>query len=297
MNKLFSGIKGFLIGTANVIPGVSGGTLMVIFELYERLVNAANLFLKHPIKAILSVWEILVGIFLGILGSFILLSYAYEAYPLALSLLFIGLLFGGIKPILNKLKNNFNLLNIVILIISFAVIITLPLLNSSSKIHDGFLYYLILFILGLIVAFSAIAPGISGSMMLVILGYYGHILAMGKSVFTHLAYFQFKEIIPYILPFVVLVVGFLIGVIFALKAVKALLTKFESQFYFSVTGMLFASPFAIMILLNKQFKITSFNYPQWIIGAALLFVGFALVYWMLKLETKSAKNVKENLLT
>ena len=52
-------LKGAIIGLANVVPGVSGGTLAIIFNIYKRLIEAFDLLFKHPIKAILSIWEIL----------------------------------------------------------------------------------------------------------------------------------------------------------------------------------------------------------------------------------------------
>ena len=64
----------------------------------------------------------------------------------------------------------------------------------------GSLYYLILALLGMLVAFSVVAPGISGSILLMILGYYSHLLFMGKSVFENVIQFNFSEITQYILP-------------------------------------------------------------------------------------------------
>ena len=63
MNKILSGVKGFFIGAANILPGISAGTLMVVFNVYDRFVDAANLFLKHPFKAIVSILDILIGLF------------------------------------------------------------------------------------------------------------------------------------------------------------------------------------------------------------------------------------------
>ncbi len=286
MNKIMSVIKGSLIGAANIIPGISGGTLMVIFNVYERLLNAVNLFLKHPIKALASIWDLLLGLLLGLVGSFLILSYTYQTFPLALTLLFIGLIVGGIKPLYEKIKGKISVSNSIILVVSFVVIFIMPLIKPFYAIYDGFIYYIILFILGLIVAFSAIAPGVSGSLMLIILGYYSHLLLIGKEAFEHLIRFEFKAFLPYLLPFGILIISFLIGAVFSLKIIKNIIDKHETKFYFSVMGMILASPFAIMLMLNKTNSINSFHYLEWIIGILLLSIGFLVVTVVVYFENK-----------
>ena len=121
--------------------------MAVVFRVYHRIIDAVDMFSKHPFKAIKSIWDILLGIGLGLLFGFIFLSYTYELWPVAITLFFIGLLFGGLKPIIEKIKNNFNILNIVIMVISFTFIVALPLLPKRTGIDAGFVYFLILFIL------------------------------------------------------------------------------------------------------------------------------------------------------
>ena len=68
-----------------------------------------------------------------------------------------------------KVKHNFNLVNIIVMVLSFAFIVALPLIPKRDGIDAGFVYFLILFILGIIAAFAGFAPGISGSLMLMVL--------------------------------------------------------------------------------------------------------------------------------
>src|SRR5690554_4441436 len=99
MNKLIEIAKGSLMGIANIIPGVSGGTIAVIFRIYDKLIEAINKAFKKPLEALKDTYLLIIGIILGVLIGVFLISYGYEAFPLPTTLIFIGLIFGGIKPI------------------------------------------------------------------------------------------------------------------------------------------------------------------------------------------------------
>ncbi len=293
MNKFLMFLKGAIIGLANVVPGVSGGTLAIIFNIYKRLIEAFDLLFKHPIKAILSIWEILVGILIGIFAGFLLLSYGYEAFPLATTLAFIGLLIGGIKPMFQMVKPHINLKNIFIFIVGFLLVVLLPLINSFTGIHEGWVYYLILGLLGILVAFSVVAPGISGSVILMILGYYSHLLFMGKDIFESIIQFQFTNLPQYILPISILGISFIIGLIGSVKLTKWIMNKFEIQFYAAVLGMLIACPISILIMLHKDTPLNTFGTVEWTIGGLLLIIGFLAAFWVIKVseneENKASK--------
>lgn len=286
-------LKGAIIGLANVVPGVSGGTLAIIFNIYKRLIEAFDLLFKHPIKAILSIWEILVGILIGIFAGFLLLSYGYEAFPLATTLAFIGLLIGGIKPMFQMVKPHINLKNIFIFIVGFLLVVLLPLINSFTGIHEGWVYYLILGLLGILIAFSVVAPGISGSVILMVLGYYSHLLFMGKDIFESIIQFQFTNLPQYILPISILGISFIIGLIGSVKLTKWIMNKFEIQFYAAVLGMLIACPISILIMLHKDTPLNTFGTVEWTIGGLLLIIGFLAAFWVIKVseneENKASK--------
>lgn len=294
MNKVLSGIKGFLIGAANVVPGVSSGTLMVVFDIYDRFVNAANLFFRHPIKAILSILDILIGILFGIVGTFLLVSYTYETFPLAITFLILGIVLGGYKPIMDKINGKSSPLNVIILIISMAVVITLPLLTQRESVHSGAAYYVILVLLGFITAFAAMAPGVSGSLVLLIFGYYYHILETGKSALELIIKGKFQESLSFIAPLLIFIFSAIIGAVISVKVIKKIMDKYETRFYFSVMGMLVGSPFAILILLNKQIEISSINITQRLVSILLLIVGYSLIYFLLSIENKKKHQTEEN---
>lgn len=287
MNKFLSVLKGFIIGAANIVPGISSGTLMVVFNVYDRFVDAANLFLKHPFKAIWSIFDILVGFVFGIIGSFLLVSYTYKSFPLAITLLILGLVFGGYRPIIERINGKQNLKYILIMIISAVIVAAIPLISQMNGIFEGSIYYIILLFLGLIVAFFLVAPGISGSLVLLIFGYYYHILDIGKEAFELIIKGKFTQSLPLLLPIIILAISVIIGMIFSFKLIKKIIEKYETGFYFGVLGVLIGSPFAILILLFKNYKINSFGYLEWIVGTILLIAAFFLFFYMIKLENNN----------
>ena len=278
MSKTFTIIKAIFIGITNIIPGISGGTVAVVFKLYHRLIEAVDLFTKHPIKALISIWDILVGILIGLLLGFVVLSYTYELWPVALTLFFIGLLIGGLKPILDKVKGNINILNLAIMVVSFTLLVVLPILPQRTTIDNGLVYFIVLFVVGLIAAFAGFAPGISGSLMIMILGYYQHVLELGKNIFESIRTATFDGILDNMIPLVILFAGLVAGFFISIKTIKKILKSYETPFYFSVLGMLVASPISIMLLINKTTPLHGVVSSQWVIGFGLLVLGFIISY-------------------
>lgn len=293
MNKILSGVKGFFIGAANILPGISAGTLMVVFNVYDRFVDATNLFLKHPFKAIVSILDILIGFILGIIVSFLVVSYTYKSFPLVITLFVLGLVLGGYKDVFDKIKGKQKVGYIIVLIISALIVGVMPLMSYMEGIYEGWLYYIMLFILGLFAAFFLVAPGISGALFLLIVGYYYHILDLGRNIFKLIINGQFIEGLKLLPPIIVLGVSVIIGLVISLKLIKKIMVKYETGFYFSVMGLLIGSPFAIIILLLKDYKITSFGYGQWIVGILLLILSTAGIILMNKYEKGQEKLVEE----
>lgn len=296
MHKVMNVIKGAIIGIANIIPGVSGGTLMVIFSVYERILKAIDIFFKTPIKAIISIWDILVGILLGLLAGVLFISHGYKAFPLATTLLFIGLLLGGLKPIYKKLQSEKNLLHLLILSLSFLIIAMLPLANKLTGIYEGVFYYVILLALGILSAFTMVAPGISGALVLLILGYYQHIIDLVKSLMDALFKFELNTFFNHLPALLILILGFIVGIILSAKFIKKILEKHEVPFYYSVFGMLLGAPIAIMLMLNKQTPLETFYPLEWVMGLLVLVIGFIISYGVIYLSEneESKRGINEN---
>lgn len=296
MNKLFEIIKGMFIGLANIIPGVSGGTMAVIFKIYDRLINAIADIYKTPIKSFKSLIYILIGMGLGVILGVFGISYGYEKVPFITVFIFVGLILGGLNPIYKMVDRSFyRMPNIIGFLIAFTVVVGLPLLKTSGSIQSGFIYYIMLFLVGMITAITMIAPGISGSMVLLIIGYYTHILDLAKQTIEAVVTFDIQTVLNNLFPILLLVLGFVFGAILFSKLIKLILVNYETMFYSSILGLLVASPIAIIYLLNETNPILNTPMLEVIIGLVLMTGAAYLAYVIIKQsENEESKTSERN---
>jgi putative membrane protein len=182
LNKHFSlFLKGVGMGGANVIPGVSGGTIALITGIFERLINAIKSFDLKAIRLLLKgklkefsqytdLW-FLISVFLGVAVAIIslarLFDYLFEHYPYYIWAYFFGLVLASIYFV-GKTISKWNLPVFVFLILGTAIAVIISILNPASP-NDGFFY---LAICGVVAVCSMILPGLSGSFVLLLMGNY-----------------------------------------------------------------------------------------------------------------------------
>jgi len=179
MSIIIEIIKGMIIGIANVIPGLSGGTIAVSMGIYEKLIHTINNIFKTPLKCIKEIWTYIVGIGLGIIVAVFGITYLFEVSPIPTAMLFVGLVLGAIPTIGGKIdERNISKRDIITFVVFLAVIIAVPFLKGSVATIDesSALTYFIVFILGIVAAATMVIPGVSGSMILMAFGYYEYIM-------------------------------------------------------------------------------------------------------------------------
>lgn len=264
-------IKGFIIGIANIIPGVSGGTLAITLGIYEKLINAVSHFISNIKENLKLIIPILVGAVLSLAILSNVISYALEYFKVPTTLFFLGLIVGGLPLIYKKVDKSINASNILIIIITFALVVSFTFLDSgntviSFKTMDTFKYISLLFI-GMIAAATMVIPGISGSFVLMMLGYYEPIINTIKDL-TH-----FMNIGHNILILIPFGIGILIGIVLIAKAIEFLLSKHEEKTYFGIIGFVLAS--IVSILINMGLT----NNMGFIVCGIILFIlGFGIAY-------------------
>lgn len=260
-------LKGFALGIANVIPGVSGGTIAVILGIYEKLIEIlSNLKtkLKENFKYLLF---LAIGLILAI-GLFSnAVTFCLKNYPFATILFFIGFIIGGMPPLLNKVKSKIDIKSVICFIIAFTVVmlmafITPDTMNKSLDIIN-IKTLIILFLIGVLGAASMVLPGISGSFVLMLIGYYEPIMN-SISEFTKL-----NNLTHNILILAMFGLGVLFGIIFMAKLIKILLEKYEIPMYMGIIGFVIASAISILVSVIGS----SYGVLQIIIGVILMFVG------------------------
>lgn len=183
--KLFILLKGIAMGAADVVPGVSGGTVAFITGIYERLLNAINAIDLDAIKLLFQfkikeLWDkldlnflipLLSGIGIAIFSLAKLMKYLLVNEPIGLWSFFFGLIIAS-TLLVSKEVTKWNIGSIISLIIGvvFSYYITIA---TPSEAPEGLIY---VFIAGMIAICAMILPGISGSFMLLLMGQYNHIL-------------------------------------------------------------------------------------------------------------------------
>lgn len=182
MKELFGVfIKGMAMGAANVIPGVSGGTIALITGIFERLINgiksfnitALRLLLKGDFKGFASHTDLafIVALFLGVAVSILslarLFDYLFIHYPVYIWSFFFGLILASVFFV-GKTVGRWTWFVILAFIIGFAVALTITFLTPATQ--DESFFYLI--ICGVVAACSMILPGLSGSFVLILMGNY-----------------------------------------------------------------------------------------------------------------------------
>lgn len=270
--RIFLVLKGFLIGVANIIPGVSGGTLAITLGIYEKLINTISHFFKNLKENIKFIIPIGVGAGLSILLLSRVISFCLDKYTLATILFFIGLILGGIPLLNKKIKGHYkNFSNIVIFLITFGLVLLISILkgeNIVSFANMTFVNYIWLFLVGVIAAATMIIPGVSGSFVLMLLGYYQPIIDTISSLT------KFQNIWSSMLILIPFGIGVLVGIVAISKLLEFLFKKFEVKTYFGVMGFIFAS--IITIFTGAEGLI--FSVPQLLIGILLFGIGFIVAY-------------------
>ena len=261
MKWLLDVLRGLVIGLANVIPGVSGGTMMVSMGIYDKLIYSINNLFRKFAECIRVVLPYLIGLLAGIILGSVVLNVAFENYPLPTNTLFIGLILGSLPIIMKQIRGARINAACVLIFLLFAAVVIVPKaiangtlvgenVNGGSRALPVDVLHIILYIaLGCMASASMVIPGISGSMMLKIFGYY-------EPIVTQTLGGTFKDAIPsgnwalvghnlgILLPYVI---GLVIGIFGVAKLIEFLLKKWKVYTYCGILGMVAASPAVILM--------------------------------------------------
>lgn len=287
---LFLFLKGITMGVANVIPGVSGGTIALITEIYEELINSLKSFDLKALKLLLkgqfkdftvhTNLYFLISVFGGSVFSMFsvakLFEFLFEFYPKELWSFFFGLILAsvyyvGIRVGIWKIRSY------VFFIIGTAIAVSLALLSPSSESTN--LVYI--FICGVIGVTGMLLPGLSGSFILILMGNYKLLMvdSLSKSLKFNI------DAISYLLVFIL---GSFVGLFGFSHIISWLFKRFKDCVLSLLTGFILGSLLIIWpwkeVAENRL--ITSWYLPELnsstILAISLMLIGF---YVVVKLET------------
>ena len=286
MNFLVDLIKGVFVGIANVIPGVSGGTMAVSFGIYDKLLNAISSLLKSFKKSFFTLLPIILGMAIGIVGFTYIIPWLLANFPFATSCAFTGLIIGGIPAILRSLKDGWQseekkslLVNILVFLILLAVAMAMVFLNGDSEsgialtASAGMIVKI--FFMGIIASATMVIPGVSGSLVLMILGYYFGVEAL-RALNLQGMLNQLFILIPF-------AIGCVLGIFFISKLISYLLKHFASATFSGIFALVASSPISIFYKVNQEYSMNGTSVVSIIVGVVLLVACVALTLFMEKL--------------
>ena len=245
-------LQGMVVGIANIIPGVSGGTMMVAMGLYDKLIHAIT-HLKSEFKESMKLLiPIFIGAGLAIVTLARLFEFLLENYPIPTNFAFCGLIAGSLPFIFNKVKGHtVSIGKIIAFLIFFAVVILMAVMGetngNAADVSFGVVNVIKLLLVGIIAAATMVVPGVSGSMMLMLLGYYDTILKSINQFIDALIAFDMEALFVQCAVLVPFGIGVVVGIFLIAKLIEFIFSKAEIHAYYAIIGLIIASPSAILL--------------------------------------------------
>ncbi|EOB9152057.1 DUF368 domain-containing protein [Staphylococcus aureus] len=260
-------LKGFAMGTSDLVPGVSGGTIALLLGIYNQFIaSISGIFSRRFWPSFTFLIPIIIGMLLAMGSLSNLFNYLLSQHHIPTMFFFGGLII-GIVPYLLKISNyktSFTTKHYMMVIAGIAILIVITLMNNGDK-HAGETLTLSTgliikyFIAGMCASSAMLLPGISGSFMLLVFGVYGTVmLAISEVVklnFTGLP--------------ILLAVGFgvLAGFIISSKIVQYFLTHHKLMTFALIIGFVVGSLFAVFPGLPT-------NIVMWFVSLVVFIIGF-----------------------
>lgn len=219
-------VKGIIVGIFNIIPGLSGCALLVIFNLYEKCIESISTFYKNPKEKFKFLFPIGLGIVIGtyLFSNIIftlLINYYMETY-----IVFTFFILGTIPHLFKEAaKKGFKKSYIIPFVITFSIGLFLLFLDTKSLNYNidynliGIIKY---FMIGIVLSFSTVIPGISSTAVLSLINLYGIYIYSISSL-------NIFVLIP-------VVFGFIITTFFISKLINYLLKNYYGYTYFAILG-------------------------------------------------------------
>ncbi len=289
MEIIMNIIRGILIGIANVIPGVSGGTMAVSLGIYDKIISSVTGIIRHFKESMWFLLQIFIGVGIGIIGFAYAIEFLFGKYPFPTAMAFIGLIIGGIPMMLDALQldlrrkhKKIGAGHVSAFLLLFALAVALPLIGTGTEADLSTIQVktiVILFFIGMITSATMVVPGVSGSMVLLILGYYNSIISEITGFLDALKEMNLTGVghgFAVLMPFGI---GVIVGIVVIAKLIEWLFAHYRAITYSAILGLILASPFAIFINQYKTGTL-SFSIPTVLIGVVLMLIG-TYVAWFL----------------
>lgn len=242
--------------------------------VYDKMIHAATHLFSEFKKSMKILIPIVIGMLLGIVVLARIIEYMFAKVPFQTNLLFIGLIIGGLPAIGKKVKGKtIRVGHILAFLLFFGLVAGLALLGEQEGAAADLSFNLVnivkLFGVGIVASATMVIPGVSGSMMLMLMGYYNPVLSEINNFIDNLIHFNMPGILEGCKVLVPFGIGVVIGIFAIAKIIEVIFDRFPEYAYWAIIGLIVASPVAILVM-NSFGAITIFTI---ISGIVALVVG------------------------
>ncbi len=230
-------IKGIFIGAGAILPGISSGVLCVIFGIYENLLDSILNFFQDIKKNLKFLFPIILGCFLGVFLFGNILNYIFYKFPIQTKAIFIVLILSNIPSFLRQIHSEtifqwqYFSFFLIALLIGIGSVFLENALQLSYAIENISFWYLLF--CGICMSAGVIIPGVSSTVILMLLGIYSTYLSSISSLF-----------LPVLIP---LGIGLIIGSLFFMKLTKFLLSNYRFPTFYAILGFSIGSIFILLL--------------------------------------------------
>lgn len=272
MIKWVNTIKGFLMGICELIPGVSSGTMALLLGIYDQFLGAiSRIVSKHYKKAILFLIPLVIGMGIAILSMSSLIDYLLRNHMMPTHWFFIGLI-AGVIPMMFRISNykvEFRAPHYILIVIAIAGLLLMGMSRGTEETVQNVTItvplLIKLFFSGMLASATMLLPGISGSLVLLILGSYSIIIYS----LSELTSFNLE-----VLPIVTAAgAGILAGLLIASRIIQYLLRHYTYLTYALILGLVTGSVFVIYPGLPEAGN-------SWVITITAAISGFIISWYM-----------------
>lgn len=300
--RLIELLQGVLFGMSCMIPGFSGGTMLVILGIYEKFTDSVGKLSKKPLKALGELWAYIIGALVGLGLAAITIVECLNHFPIITSGFFVGLVVATLPLIIRNIKKAKTTIGSIITFIGFCVIaIVLAFSEELGLAIDtdftvpkvsSIIYIILVSTLG---SATMIIPAASGMTVLLVFGVHAPLMSKLGSMINGIFkgnFLPFKENLWFMLPFIV---GIFIGTIGISRVISKLLEKHSSLVWYAILALIIVSPITIYkdayqkrILPNPDILNSIQNHLVLNIILSIVFaiIGFVLLYYFYNYQRK-----------
>ncbi len=306
-------LSGLLIGISAAIPGISGGTVAVILKMYDEIVDSVNHFFKKVKSACGVLVPVVIGVVIALIPCFYLFHLAIQYFFFGLICIFAGLIVGCFPSLTDQIKGQkIKATNIVCLVAAFIISVAIGVISVQFSLNEvmaevfnnpQWWFYLIVLGIGILASFSLAVPGISGAMLLLILGLYDNIVEYFVNFFRNISSVSLGEVGSFLLVCLMIIVGIVLGMWGISKLMGMFLKRFHIGTYYAIIGFVMGS----LITLFYNSNIVEY-YQMWIeggqgsipmlaeiiLGVSLFIISGVLGYLLINIYRRRLKQNEEN---